>query len=322
MKLVNQTFSSKFFIFELKAPCSSCPPWNHSLLAVTQPNYSEHFYQSRDGLKLYYRDYAGGPDKLPVLCLHGLTRDSRDFDFLAQCIAPKRRLIVPDQRGRGRSQHDRHWYNYQPPVYIEDMWTLLQELKLSRVIVIGTSLGGLMGIAMASLRRSAIAGLILNDVGPELDPAGLERIRSYVGRLPQVHTWDEAAAQLREMFATAFPDFDAARWMQFARRTFAEDEQGMPKPSSDPAIGEAMRFIPIPPGVTQAMWFAFASLRNMPVLALRGERSDLLSFETFERMARELPALIRVTVPNRGHPPQLDEADCVNAVESFLARCE
>ena len=291
-------------------------------MSFAQPTYAERFFESRDGLKLYYRDYAGPQDKLPVLCLHGLTRDSRDFDFLAQRLAPKRRLIVPDQRGRGRSQHDRCWYNYQPAVYIEDMWTLLRELQLARVVVIGTSLGGLMGIAMASLRRACIAGLILNDVGPEIDPTGLERIRSYVGRLPEVHSWEEAAQQLRGMFGGAFPDFDDQRWMQFARQTFAEDANGMPKPSSDPAIGDAMRSIPIPPGATQAMWFGFASLRGMPVLALRGEKSDLLSVATFERMQRELPGLIRVTVPERGHPPQLDEPPCIQAIESFLSSCE
>ncbi len=289
---------------------------------MNQPSYAEHFFQSRDGLKLYYRDYAGAQDKLPVLCLHGLTRDSRDFDFLAQRLAPQRRLIVPDQRGRGRSQHDRRWYNYQPAVYIDDMWTLLNELKLARVIIIGTSLGGLMGIAMASLRRTAIAALVLNDVGPEIDPDGLARIRSYVGRFPEVCTWEQASQQLREMFATAFPDFDDASWMQFARRTFAEDENGLPRPSSDPAIGDAMRAIPMPPGATQAMWFAFASLRGMPMLAFRGERSDLLSAATFDRMQREVPGLIRVTVPNRGHPPQLDEPVCVEAIEAFLAGCE
>jgi pimeloyl-ACP methyl ester carboxylesterase len=289
---------------------------------VTQPTYSENHFFTRDGLKLYYRDYAGAQGKLPVLCLHGLTRDSRDFDVLAQRLAPQRRLIVPDQRGRGRSQHDRHWYNYQPAVYIEDMWTLLRELQLPRVIIIGTSLGGLMGIAMASLRRSAVAALILNDVGPELDPKGLERIRSYVGRWPEVRGWEQATAQLRQMFGAAFPDFDDERWRQFARRTFAEDENGLPQPSSDPAIGEAMRSIPMPPGATQAMWFAFASLRGTPMLALRGETSDLLSVSTFERMQREVPGLIAVTVPNRGHPPQLDEPVCVEAIESFLAGCE
>jgi pimeloyl-ACP methyl ester carboxylesterase len=289
---------------------------------VTQPAYAERYFQTRDGLQLYYRDYAGAQGKLPVLCLHGLTRDSRDFDFLAQRLAPQRRLIVPDQRGRGRSQHDRRWYNYQPAVYIEDMWTLLRELQLSRVIIVGTSLGGLMGIAMASLCRSAVAALILNDVGPELDSQGLERIRSYVGRWPEVHGWEQATDQLRHMFGAAFPDFDDERWRQFARRTFAEDENGMPKLSSDPAIGQAMRSIPMPPGATQAMWFAFASLRGMPVLALRGETSDLLSIATFERMQRELPGLIAVTVPNRGHPPQLDEPVCIEAIESFLAGCE
>jgi pimeloyl-ACP methyl ester carboxylesterase len=289
---------------------------------VTLPTYAERFFQSRDGLKLYYRDYAGAQDKLPVLCLHGLTRDSRDFDFLAQQLAPQRRLIVPDQRGRGRSQHDRRWYNYQPAVYIEDMWTLLQELQLTRVIIIGTSLGGLMGIAMASLRRSCVAALVLNDVGPEIDATGLARIRSYVGRLPEVHSWEEAAQQLREMFGGAFPDFDDRRWMQFARQTFAEDESGLPKASSDPAIGEAMRTIPMPPGATQAMWFAFASLRGIPMLALRGQHSDLLSVATFDRMQREVPSLVRVTVPARGHPPQLDEPTCIEAVQKFLAGCE
>jgi pimeloyl-ACP methyl ester carboxylesterase len=145
-------------------------------------SFSEKFYRSRDGLQLYYRDYAGDAGKVPVLCLHGLTRNSRDFAALAAHIAPTRRVIVPDHRGRGRSQYDPHWLNYHPGTYVDDMWTLLQELSIERVIVVGTSLGGLMATLMAAMRPQMLAGVVLNDIGPEIDPTGAARIQSYAGR--------------------------------------------------------------------------------------------------------------------------------------------
>ncbi len=281
--------------------------------------FSEKSFSSRDGLQIYYRDYAGDNGKAPVLCLHGLTRNSRDFAALAEHIAPARRVLVPDQRGRGRSQYDSNWLNYHPGTYIEDMWTLMRELAVGRVIVIGTSLGGLMAMLMAAARPQALAGVVLNDIGPEIDPAGVARIQSYAGRLPPVRNWDDAAAQMKMTFALAFPDYDEQKWQEFARNSFDEGDDGVPRLAADPKIGDAIRSIPAPPGAVQRLWLAFGQLRNMPVLALRGAHSDLLSAATFERMQQEVPGLVAVTVPNRGHAPQLDEPDSLRAIDTFLA---
>jgi pimeloyl-ACP methyl ester carboxylesterase len=281
--------------------------------------YDEKFVRSRDGLQLYFRDYEGDTAKAPVLCLHGLTRNSRDFAELAAHIAPARRVVVPDQRGRGRSQYDAQWKNYHPGTYVEDMWTLLSELSIPRVVVIGTSLGGLMALMMAATRPQQLAGVVLNDIGPEIDPVGVARIQSYAGRLPPVRSWDDAAAQMKLTFGLAFPDYDEQQWRVFARKSFDEDEAGVPHLAADPKIGDAIRAIPAPPGLTQAMWLAFGQLRNLPALALRGATSDLLSAATFERMQREVPSLVAVTVPNRGHAPQLDEPESLRAIDAFLA---
>jgi pimeloyl-ACP methyl ester carboxylesterase len=280
--------------------------------------YEEKFFRSPDGLKLHYRDYAGDPGRVPLLCLHGLTRNCKDFDSLARHLAPRRRVIAPDQRGRGQSQYDPVWMNYHPLTYVGDMWTLLSELGLQRVIVIGTSLGGLMAIIMAAVRAQAFAGVVLNDIGPEVDPAGIARIQSYVGRLPPVRNWSDAVEQVKTIFGPALPDYTAAQWDQFARNSFIEDAAGVPRLAADPKIGDAVRAIQPPPGAVQGMWLAFGALKNIPTLALRGAHSDLLSVQTFERMQREVPKLMRVTVPNRGHPPQLDEPQSLQALDLFI----
>jgi len=280
--------------------------------------YEEKYFQSRDGLRLYYRDYAGDPTRAPVLCLHGLTRNCRDFESVATSIAPRRRVLSVDQRGRGRSQYDPAWLNYHPGTYVTDMWTLLDQLSIRRAILIGTSLGGLMAVLMAAMRPHALAGVVLNDIGPELDPAGAQRIANYAGRLAPVRTWDDAVSQVKQIFGLALPDYDDVRWREFAEKSFIEDASGVPRLAADPRIGDALRSIPAPPGATQGMWLAFCALRNVPTLAIRGAHSDLLSQETFDRMQRELPHLLRVTVPNRGHPPQLDEPEAKEALHRFL----
>ena len=280
--------------------------------------YEEKFFRSRDGLQLHYRDYAGAPDATPVLCLHGLTRNGGDFAPVAAQLAGRRRVIAPDQRGRGRSQYDPQWLNYHPLTYVDDMWLLLQYLSIDRVVAIGTSMGGLMAMLMAAARPSLFAGIVLNDIGPELDPVGAARIREYAGRLPPVASWHDAVEQMKLMFGEALPDYSEDRWLEFTHRTFLVGPDGSPQLAADPRIGDALRAIHPPPGAAQAMWFAFASARHIPILALRGAHSDLLSQATFERMQREHPKLTAVTVPNRGHPPQLDEPECVEAIEKFL----
>jgi len=283
------------------------------------PIYAEHLYRTRDGLKLHYRDYPGDPRRTPVLCLHGLTRNCRDFEALALRIAPGRRVITPDFRGRGKSQHDSMWMNYHPMTYVDDVWALLREVAVDPVIVIGTSLGGIVAMLMAAVRAQTFAAVVLNDIGPELDPVGVARIASYAGRFPPPRTWDEAIEQMKVAFGAALPDFTARQWHDFARLTYSEDDSGIPRLQADAKIGDAIRAIPPPPGASEGMWLAFRALRDIPVLAIRGEFSDLLSASTFDRMQREHPKLQRSTISRRGHVPQLDEPQSLAALERFLA---
>ena len=284
------------------------------------PIYAERSYRARDGLKLHYRDYPGDPHKSPVLCLHGLTRNCRDFEALALRIAPGRRVLTPDFRGRGKSQYDSMWMNYHPMTYVDDVWALLREVGADPVIAIGTSLGGLVAMLMAAVRAQTFAGVVLNDIGPELDPVGATRIAGYAGRFPPPRSWDEAIGQMKVAFGAAFPDFTAKQWQDFARLTYVEDSTGTPRLEADPKIGDALRAIPPPPGATVGMWLAFGALHDTPTLAIRGELSDLLSVATFDRMQREHPGLQRVTVKQRGHVPQLDEPQSRAALEGFLAQ--
>ena len=274
-------------------------------------------YASADGLRLYYRDYpAHAAGRLPVLCLPGLTRNCRDFESTALRLQRTRRVLTPDLRGRGRSQYDPNWRNYHPGTYLADLALLLADAGVPRVVLLGTSLGGILSMLVAATAPHVPAAVILNDIGPEVDPAGAQRISSYVGRHTPVRDWADAAAQMREMYQVAMPDAEESDWMAFARRSYTEVD-GVPRLDVDPGIGEAVRAAPA--GAAPDLWPAYASLRPLPALAIRGELSDVLSQATFDRMAREKPDLQRVTVARRGHPPLLDEPECVAAIDAFLA---
>ena len=284
----------------------------------TTADYHEQRWISADGLELYSRVYAGAGAGAPaVLCLPGLTRNSRDFEALAPHLARHYRVVCPDLRGRGYSARDPNWKNYQPATYVADLSALLKVLGLRRVAIIGTSLGGLLAMILASVAPQAVAGIVLNDVGPEVDPAGVERIRGYAGRLPPVRSWDEAIAQQRLVFGAAWPDLPDSRWATIARRSYREDAAGTPVLDVDPGVGEAVRAGPAAPA---DLWPVFAALKSVPALAIRGALSDILSAATFERMQREKPDLERLTVAGRGHVPLLDEPECLAAIDAFLAR--
>jgi pimeloyl-ACP methyl ester carboxylesterase len=251
------------------------------------------------------------------LCLPGLTRNSRDFATLARHLQAQREILSPDLRGRGLSQWDEDSSHYQLGNYVEDMWTLLASRHVDRVVVIGTSLGALMGMVMAAASPAKIAGVVLNDAGPELDPTGLRRIAGYAGKLPRVSSWAEAAAQAKSVHSAAAPDLSDQDWLDFAQRTYRENAQGVPVPDMDPRISDAFRN---PPTAPVSMWPLYARIKAVPLLVIRGALSDLLSAATVERMAREKPDLESITVPNRGHAPLLDEPACIAAIDGFLAR--
>ena len=280
-------------------------------------DWLDRHYASADGLRLYYRDYpADSAGRLPVLCMPGLTRNCRDFESTALRLQRTRRVLTPDLRGRGRSQPDPNWRNYHPGTYLTDLTLLLADAGVPRVVLLGTSLGGILSMLMAATAPHVPAAVILNDIGPEVDPAGAQRISSYVGRHAPVRDWAGAAAQMRAMYQVAMPDAEESDWMAFARRSYTEVD-GVPQLDVDPGIGEAVRAAPA--GAAPDLWPVYASLRPLPALAIRGELSDVLSQATFDRMAREKPDLRRVTVARRGHPPLLDEPECIAAIDAFLA---
>ena len=280
-------------------------------------DWLDRHYASADGLRLYYRDYpADAAGRLPVLCMPGLTRNCRDFESTALRLQRTRRVLTPDLRGRGRSQPDPNWRNYHPGTYLADLTLLLADAGVPRVVLLGTSLGGILSMLMAATAPHVPAAVILNDIGPDVDPAGAQRISSYVGRHAPVRDWAGAASQMRAMYQVAMPDAEESDWMAFARRSYTEVD-GVPQLDVDPGIGEAVRAAPA--GAAPDLWPVYASLRPLPALAIRGELSDVLSQGTFDRMAREKPDLRRVTVARRGHPPLLDEPECIAAIDAFLA---
>jgi pimeloyl-ACP methyl ester carboxylesterase len=277
----------------------------------------DHYYPSSDGLRLYARIYpaqrAGG---LPVLCLPGLTRNNRDFAALAAHMSERHEVIAADLRGRGLSAWDPDPSHYHLTHYVEDAWSLLDSRGTRRVVIVGTSLGALMGMVMAT-RPDRIAGVVLNDAGPELDLAGLLRIGSYAGKLPPVRSWAEAAAQARTVHEKAVPGLTDAQWMEYARRNYRENADGVPVPDMDPKIASGFKQ---PPTGPLQMWPLWAQITGVPMLVIRGGVSDLLSAATVERMRREKPDLEHLTVPYRGHTPLLDEPECLDAIDGFLQR--
>jgi pimeloyl-ACP methyl ester carboxylesterase len=278
--------------------------------------YAEIDWQSHDGLRLYARVYEGPNTVAPtVLCLHGLTRNSRDFEDLAPHLERRYRVVVPDLRGRGFSARDPQLQNYQPVTYVQDILTLLDVVDAPRVAVIGTSLGGMLAMMLSFNHPARIAGIVLNDVGPEIDTVGIERIKQYAGLLPPARTWSEAVAQTQAVYGDAWPGLAWDRWTQLARRGYREDAAGRVELDADPNIGEALRAAP-----ALDLWPLWNALRKVPTLAIRGARSDILSATTFARMKSENPDLQQLEVADRGHVPLLDEPECIVALDAFLSR--
>jgi pimeloyl-ACP methyl ester carboxylesterase len=279
---------------------------------------TERWFDSADGLRLYYRDYAAeSPGRLPVLCLPGLTRNSRDFEHVALRLRAGRRVLCADLRGRGRSQHDPNWQNYHPGTYLADIARLLDDAGVERCVYFGTSLGGILTMLTAATAPQRVAAAILNDVGPEVDPAGLARIASYVGRFPPARTWDDAVRLVRATYEFALPGLSDEQWLDYTRRSYS-DVDGSPKLDMDPMIGEAVRSAPA--AAAPDLWPVFRALAAVPTLVLRGASSDILSRATLDRMQAEKPDLVSVEVPNRGHVPLLDEPEAVAAIDAFLDR--
>jgi pimeloyl-ACP methyl ester carboxylesterase len=282
--------------------------------------FVDRWWKSPDGLDLYARDYAGaaGTARLPVVCLHGLTRNSKDFDEVAAYVATAgRRIIVPDVRGRGRSAHDPQPMNYVPRTYARDVAGLLRALGVERGVFLGTSMGGLITMLMALTNGSRVAAAILNDVGPVAAPEGLARIAAYAGQPVAIDTWDDAMAYVRRINGAAFPNWSDEDWRDFARRTFRE-EGGKPVRDYDPAISEPIKAGRLKP-VPLLTWFLFRRLaRKRRLLVLRGQHSDILSSEIAARMQRRARGMKLVEIDGVGHAPMLTEPTAKSAILDFL----
>ncbi|BAK67897.1 putative hydrolase [Sphingobium sp. SYK-6] len=281
--------------------------------------YEDKYWWSQDGLRLHYRDYPGpqGQDRPPILCLPGLTRNARDFEPVAERLAGEWRVICVELRGRGESAYAKDPMSYVPLVYLQDLLRLVDELGVPRLVGIGTSLGGIMLMLMAATRRGCLAGALLNDIGPDLAPEGLERIRRNVGSGNHHPTWVHAARSLAEVQGMIYPRYRLKDWLRLAKRLYKLTSQGRIVLDYDQRIAEPFRA----PGSEAGfdLWPAFEAFGDIPLTLVRGALSDLLAPQTATAMQARLPQLELVTVPNVGHAPTLEEPDAMAAIDAFLA---
>jgi pimeloyl-ACP methyl ester carboxylesterase len=281
------------------------------------------FVTAQDGLRLHVRDYGARLARaLPIVCLPGLARTSADFESLALALssAGQRRVFALDYRGRGKSDYDRNPENYSLHVELADLLAVLTALGIGRAAFVGTSRGGLLTMLLAVARPTAIAGCVLNDIGPVIELEGLMRIKGYVGKLPQPASFREAADQLRQRFGSHFPKWDDADWLAFAQRTFKEDCAGI-VPDYDPALATILAGViperPLPP-----LWTEFDALAHIPVMVVRGTNSDILSAATVRAMRERRRSLEVVDVADEGHAPRLSDAATAGRIAAFVASCD
>lgn len=299
--------------------------------------FSEHRYTSDDGLSLYYRDYGSKDASDTILCLPGLTRNSRDFHELALRYGDRYRVLCADPRGRGMSDRDPNWRNYNVATYMPDVNRLMDVAGVDRAIFVGTSMGGLLSMTMAYQRPERVKAIVLNDIGPEADGAGVKRILGYVGRRATVDSWDEAVTQLQNTYAGGVPDRPREFWERRVRMSYREDQDGRPKPDMDPRIGDAirhsMRVVPVLKllralrlvkhvhGVPIDTWDSFRAVK-VPCMVMRGALSDILSEEIVGRMRAVKPDLEVATIPGIGHSPYIEGPEMLTAIDAFLARLD
>ncbi len=283
------------------------------------------FIDSADGLKLHLLD-AGPHDasRLPVVCLPGLARTNEDFRELIEALAfdpaKPRRVLALSSRGRGRSDRDPKPENYTVPVELNDLLTALAATGIERAIFVGTSRGGILTLALTAAKPQAIAGAVLNDIGPVIEMRGLLRIQSYVGKLPKPKDWNDAVGILKTVMEAEFPAFNADDWLRYVRLSWQDSENGIVG-RTDPAISYNLREInaakPAPP-----LWQLFDGLKSVPLLVFRGEHSDLLSPETVAEMKARHPAMQAIEVPGVGHPPVFWDERTIGPVREFVVRCD
>jgi len=290
-------------------------------------DFQERFYTSFDGLRLYARDYrpdeAATAGRLPVICLPGLTRNTRDFHPLALLLsrdtAMPRRVIALDSRGRGNSTRDENKANYNLAIEAGDVITACTALGIERAIFIGTSRGGLILHLIATTRPDLLEAVILNDIGPVIEAEGLVRIRDYLNSSRKPADWNEAVDILKETHGASFTALGEHDWREMALALY-HDVGERPVADFDPAIAEQLKSVdfsqPLPD-----LWSQFESLSPLPLMVIRGENSTLLSEETVREMAHRHSGLTSVIAEGQGHAPLLHLASIPTAIQAFLAAC-
>ena len=277
--------------------------------------YADRYFTNRDGLRLHYCDYPGSAERPPLLCLPGLTRNSRDFADLAERLSPRFRVLALDFRGRALSDYDPIPARYLPPTYLYDVIELLDELGLSQAVFIGTSLGGLVTMLMAVVAPDRIAASIINDVGPDVNPGGIDRIKTYVGKDVRYKDWDAAADAISSNYGGAFERYTHDDWVKLAKRNCREDN-GEIRFDYDMAIAVPLESGGELPQVD--MWPLFTALAQKPLLVIRGAKSDLLTAETASKMQAVAPGMKLAVVEGAGHAPEMNEPEAVAAIDEFL----
>ncbi len=275
-------------------------------------------YVSHDGLNLFAWSYGPEDAELTVLCLHGLTRNHKDFEPMIESLNPEYRYIAVDVRGRGESEYDRNPYNYVPTVYAQDMVMLMDELGIEKFALIGTSMGGLISILLMKLIPEKILGVVLNDIGPAMDKSGIRRIINYVQRTPPFPSWEMAIERIKVNNQSAFPKFSESDWLAFAKRMCREKPNGEIVLDYDPRISKAFRHNRTTFYTTALAWRMFKCMSAAPLLLVRGALSDLLTAETAQKMLKQHGQAELVTVEDVGHAPVLNEPIVIDALNAFL----
>ena len=282
-------------------------------------SFTDGYWTSEDGLKLHYRDYAGGEGKPPLVCLPGLTRNARDFEELASAFAGDWRVICIENRGRGDSEYSPDPSTYNPAQYVQDLMALLDEQGIDRFVSVGTSLGGLMTFLLAAISPGRLAGAVINDIGPVIEASGLERIKDYVGQGRNFPTWMHAARALEETMPDAYPRFEMADWLALAKRLMTLSSNNRIVFDYDMRIAEPLSAEAANAAPTD-MWPMLDALKEVPVLLVRGAVSDILSPETHAAMLDRLPLAEGVVVDDVGHAPLLTEPEVVEGLRQMLAK--
>jgi len=280
-------------------------------------DFADRYWTSADGIKLHYRDYAGPHERPPILCIPGLTRNARDFEPVADRYAGQWRVLAIDLRGRGGSGRDPDPANYAPAVYVADVMKFLDQLGIADAVFIGTSLGGLCTMLLAASDPERIAGALLNDIGPVIDQAGIDRIGDYVGRDTRYASWDEVIAEAATNHGATFPNWGRDEWERHVRR-ICREEKGAIRFDYDMAIADNFKRAAGKPQID--FWPYYRALEGRPVTILRGAHSDLLSAATAQAMAEALSGAELVTVPYVGHTPSFEEPESQAAVDRLLVR--